>query len=406
MGQGGDLPLSHLRVVDFTATMAGAYATMWLGVMGAEVIKVESRLQPDTTRRLRRTPSGDVEQSLDPRRAYFDALNQSKLGVTLNLRDPRGLDLARSLIAISDVLVEGFSTGVMERFGLGYEQVKALQPNILYASVSGYGRSGPLASYIAYGPTIAGYSGLDHLTGYRHGAIGTVIGGFDAVPALFAAFGLLAALQRGEQGPLALDLSMADAHLWTSAEALIEYGLRGTVRGPTGNRHPRHLQGVYRCQGSDRWVAVTVETDQQWSALCQVIDAVALASDAAMATPEGRLRQQDRIDAAIEAWTRRRTPEEAAESLQRAGIAAGPVLSPAQAIEDAHLWQRGMFQKQEVAGMGQAVLPRLAIRMDGQPSGRYTRAPGLGEQNGVVFKELLGLDEAAYRKLVQGRVIF
>ncbi|MCZ6874661.1 MAG: CoA transferase, partial [bacterium] len=302
-----DLPLAGIRVLDLSWIIAGPTATRFLAMMGAEVIKVGSARRPD--------PSS--------RGAPFQAYNQSKLSAALNLSKPQGLELAKQLIAVSDVLIENFAAGVIERLGLGYDVVSTVKPDIIMVASSGTGHSGPHKDYVAYGSLLQHYTGWNSISGYPHREL--IKGGLWADPwvGLELAMITVAALNHRAQSGVGqyIDLSMAEALSASIAEAILDYQMNGKTPQPQGNRDTHDApHGVYHCAGEDRWIAIAVTNGAEWQALCGVLDRADLASDAQLLHADGRQKRQEELDTAITAWTRRHTDYEAMHHLQAAGV--------------------------------------------------------------------------------------
>jgi len=387
-------PLEDVRVVDFSWVLTGPICTRYLAALGAEVIKVESAARPD----------------LSQRDLGWEELNPSKRSITLNLTEPRARDLARQLIAHSDVVVENFSTGVMERLGLDYPSLRATNPRIIMASSSALGRTGPDRERVAYGTLIQCFTGWAALSAHpgrppqSSGGIWT-----DPLTAGFETVLVLAAIWRRRAGGVGgfVDLSMAETTICSLPEPILAWCLNQAILEPRGNRHPRWApQGCYPAAGTDRWVALSVQSDSQWATLCRVIGRADLLADARLATAAGRRAAHDAIDVAIAAWTATRTGAAAAECLQANGIAATPTLAPADVVHDAHLVERGFATPIERLDGSTSMTLGVPWLIDRQRPNQFRRPPRLGEDNGYVFKELLGLADAEYEALRAERVIY
>ena len=253
-----ELPLDGIRVVDLSWIIAGPTATRILAAMGAEVIKVGSARRPD--------PS--------TRGPAFQVYNQSKLYCALNISTPKGLELAKQLLAVSDVVIENFAVGVIERLGLSYEVISAKRPDIIMVSSSGTGHSGPHKDYVAYGSLLQHYTGWNSISGYPHSE--PVRGGLWADPwvgmelamVTVAALNGRAVTGRGQY----IDFSMAEALTASIPEAILDYQMNHRVREPMGNRDDWYApHGLYHCAGEDRWVAIAVTNDEEWNSLCWLI---------------------------------------------------------------------------------------------------------------------------------------
>jgi len=387
-------PLDGVRIVDFSWVMAGPICTKYLAALGADVIKIESRTRPD----------------LSHRNASWEEINPSKRSITLNLKEERARDLVRKLIAMSDIVIENFSTGVMERLGLGYPALRELNPRIIMASASGFGRTGPQRDLVAYGTLLQCYTGWAGLSAYP-GRAPTSSGGVwtDPLTACLEAFLLMAAIwrqRRTGQGRF-YDLSMSETMIAALPEPILEWVLAGTVLEPRGNRDPLVApQGCYPAAGDDRWLALSVLDDAAWPKLCAAIGRPDLADDPDLATAVGRQARHDELDQAISAWTRHRDEWEAARALQAAGVAATPTLTAFDVVRDEHLAARSFVSEVERLEGGIRHTLGTPWMIDGERPDRFRRAPRVGEDNEYVFKTLLGLPDAEYDRLVQEQVIY
>jgi benzylsuccinate CoA-transferase BbsF subunit len=275
--------LQGVRVADFGWVLAGPYATMLLGYMGAEVIKIESRRRPDEQRIAHRAGfSSELDAS-----SNFLEVNFNKKSVTLNLSTKEGAELARQIVATSDVVVENMRPGVMNRLGLGYPDLSAVKPDIIMVSISGWGQSGPLREYTAYAPCFASFGGLAHLIGYADGEPNTGTSAMDARSGTAAAFAALMALnirQRTGQGQY-IDLASGEALSCLVGDATMEYVLTGQSPARAGNRDTMMApHNCYRCQGDDKWISIAVATDEEWASLGQAMGNPAWAQDPAFVT--------------------------------------------------------------------------------------------------------------------------
>ena len=387
------LPLEGTRVLDLSWIIAGPTATRFLAMMGAEVIKVGSARRPD--------PS--------TRGAAFQAYNQSKLYAALNISKPEGLELAKRLVAASDVVVENFAAGVIERLGLGYETLRAVKPDIIMISSSGTGHSGPDKDYVAYGSLLQHYTGWNTVSGYPHRE--PIKGGLWADPwvGMELAMVAVAALNHrvvSGQGQY-VDFSMAEALSATIPEAVLHYQMNGGVKEPIGNRDEWDApHGVYHCEGSDRWVAIAVTNDEEWEALCRVIARPDLASDPRFADANGRREHENEIDPAISEWTCGLEDFEAAQLLQQAGVPAGPSLDVSRVFHEPQLRESGYFSRLQTSDGELRDLPGVPWRFKDQPEPYITAAPVLGQHNDYVYGELLGLSEPEVKQLVEQQIIY
>lgn len=390
------LPLEGIRVVDFSQIQAGPQCTLWLGVMGAEVIKVESQQRPDLLRQYARTRYGGPDVGLN-RSPIYSSLNLNKKSCTLNLTQPRAIELVKDIVSLSDVVVENFSSGVMERLGLDYDSLRQVKPDIIMLSISGLGRTGPERNYLAYAAIIHAFTGLCSLSGYP-GDTPNLMGVMwsDVLAAQTAAFAVVAALHhrsRTGQGQY-IDLAMSEATLSLIPEAVMDYTMNGRVRGCEGNRNDIMApHGCYPCQGEDKWVALAVANDEEWQAFCQAVGRPEWTVDERFADQLGRWQNQDEIDRLVAEWTLRHTRHQVMEVLQRFGIAAGPSTTAIDLLDDPHLRERGFFFETNHPEMGKHILVRTPWNVNGQTTGKYEPAP------------LLGLTQAEIDSLVEEKVI-
>jgi crotonobetainyl-CoA:carnitine CoA-transferase CaiB-like acyl-CoA transferase len=379
----GGLPLAGVRVIDFSWVIAGPTATRYLAAMGAEVIKVEA------------PGRGDPGRASE----LHSVLGQGKRAIVLDLKNPEAIALARALAAQSDLLIENFATGVMDRLGLGAAELAAVNPKLIYVSASGLGREGPEARAVAYGTLLqcyAGFAGLNRHPG-RPPRVG--LAWLDPMCGLMLAFIAAAALWRRRQtGAVArVDFSMLEAMLWTMAEPLIEAQL-GTPPQPRGNRSDRHVpHGAYQCAGEDSWLSLVVADDVQWRGLCAI--APGLAPFAGLGAA-GRRTARATIDDALAAWAGGQDAAEAARGLRQAGIAAAALASSADLFADPHLRARGFW---EAAQGGD--LPGLPWQASfGRKNGP---APALGADTERVLRSVLELSDteiaALHRSGASGR---
>jgi crotonobetainyl-CoA:carnitine CoA-transferase CaiB-like acyl-CoA transferase len=389
----GALPLTGVRVVDLSWIIAGPTATRFLAMMGAEVIKIGSARRPD--------PS--------TRGAPFQAYNQSKRYAALNMSKPEGLALVKQLLAISDVVVENFAAGVIERLGLGYDVVAAVKPDMIMVSSSGTGHSGPHKDYVAYGSLLQHYTGWNGISGYPNRE--PIKGGLWADPwvGMELAMVTLAALNHKAvtgEGQY-IDLSMAEALSASIPEALLDYQMNGDIRAPQGNRDEWDApHGVYPCAGEDCWIAIAVTSDAEWQALCGVIERPDLAVDANLSSAAGRRQHGDALDAAITLWTRHQDDETAMHRLQAAGVPAGPSLDIARVYQHPQLREGGYLTPLRTSDGEMRDLPGLPWRFAELSDHRITAAPVLGQDNAYVYQELLGLSEAEVARLVEAQIIY
>ena len=404
------LPLEGIRVIDFTQVQAGPQATVWLSVMGADVIKIESNKRPDLLRVYFQLRDGKLETNYN-KSAPFASLSHTKKSCTLNLRKPKAVDLVKELIKKSDVVVENFSTGVMERLGLGYSTLAMLKKEIIMLSISGFGKEGPEKNHVAYAPVIHAYCGLASLTGYTKGKPETVMGAFwaDVIGAQAGAFALLSALhhlKKTGQGQY-IDLSMTEATLSTLPEAVMDYTMNNNIRESAGNRDDIMApHGCYCCKGDDKWVAIAVSSEEEWIAFCNAIGNPAWTTEQKFCDPISRWLNQDELDNLIQEWTKNHKPYEIMKIMQNAGVAAGPSVNIEELSHDPHLEAREFFFEMDHPEMGKGRLACLPGKPVPTPLGNYQPAPLIGEHNDYVLGELLGLSQHEISQLIDEEVVY
>ena len=399
--------LAGVRVADFSWVLGGPICTKYLALMGAEVIKVETRRRIDIFRMRARGADGQPLVNQGP---SFNAINHSKLSCTLNLTKPEAVDIAKRLVGVSDVVIENFAFGVMDRLGLGYAVLRKINPAIIMLSSSGLGRTGPDREVVAYGNNLQAFTGLTGLIGYeggRHRGIGT--SWTDQLTGVTAAFAILAALhhRRRTGAGQFIDLSMTEATLAQLPEAILDYTMNGRVQRPMGNQHGTCApHNCYPCIGHDKWVAITVQNNAEWRGLCQAMERPDLAEDERFADQYRRWLNRAALDAIVADWTRQHTSYGAMEILQNAGVPAGPSLNAKELVEDPQLRSRGLFVEADHPEAGRKQGYTLPWQMDPAPALNYKAAPLLGEHNEYVFSKPLGLDLGEIERLRAELVIY
>ena len=408
-GAPGGGPLRGVRVLDLSWVWAGPHCTLILGALGAEVLKVESSRRLDLTRRAsvhaRELPPGPN------RNGYFNHLGQHKKSVGIDLSQPEGRDLVLRLAGECDVFVANFGTGVLERMGLGPDDLLAVNPDLTVALISAFGQDGPWRLYTGYGPLISPLAGLSAVTGYAEDgrprdvnmAYGDPNGGVHAAIAVAAS--LVARDLHGEGGQV-IDVSMWEAMVCTAFEGWMNHALGGEPYAPMGNRDPEVAPcNVYPCRGDDEWIAVSAGSAKEWESLCGAIGRPELASDPRFSSPPARKANEDELDRIVSDWCRSRDRWAAAEALQAAGVAAFPSASSADLRTDPHLAARGAFHEFEHPEVGVRAHFRTPWRWTRRANGTGRRAPCLGEHTVEVLRDVLGLTEDEIADLAEREVV-
>jgi len=332
--------LEDLRVVEFTSGMAGPWIGRFMAHCGAEVIKVESRKHPSVVRLYvpPRAPEQGTQPQLSP---WFTDWDAGKKFVALDLTRPEAVELAKRLVARADVVVENQSAGVMDKLGLGYEQLRAAKPDIILFSTSGYGDTGPDRSFVTWGPNIEALSGSSALSGFpQRECTVTQYAYPDPVSALHGLVAVMCALEhraRTGEGQY-VNLSQFEATVAAIGHLMLEPLATGREPQKLANRsRDQAPHGCYRCRGEDRWCVIAVSNDAEWERFCEVLGRPPWAQDPRFATLDSRIENADALDVRVEEWTAGRTAEDVMSALQAAGIAAGVV----QNVEDEEGDRRG-----------------------------------------------------------------
>ncbi|GAC1317596.1 MAG: CaiB/BaiF CoA-transferase family protein [Collimonas sp.] len=386
------LPLTGIRVVDFTRVLAGPFCTALLGDLGAEIIKVEP-------------PHGDDYRAVGPMKndesAMFTVMNRNKKSVVLDLKNPEGRTVAREIAMRADIVVENFRPGVAEKLGIGYAALKELNPNIIYVSVSGFGQNGPAAHRPAYDIVIQAMSGLMDATGSADGAptlIGEAIS--DVLSGLFASWGALVALYSRERTGLGthVDVSMFDSTLAFAATSVSRYLFTGKEPVRVGNRHPLSAPfGVFRAK--DGHYVLAVLNNKLFQRLAAVIGCPAIVDDARFLSDELRAVNEPALRACIEAWSGSLEMEEVNRILEAAAIPVAPIWNIRQALTSEQSMFRGFLTATDDPKLPGLQLPSQPIKFSAFQGNRVTRAPRLGEHTDQTLRELLGMAETKILEL-------
>ena len=394
-------PLSGVRVADFSVHAAGPFAGMILASLGADVIKIESAARLDITRRPH-AMYGKPPSS-------FEQVNASKRSVTLNLKEPRALELAYDLVRISDVVLENFRPGVMDRLGLGYPQLREIKPDVIMVSLSSNGQTGPEARYAGYAPMFAALGGLGYLTGYPDGPPVELRHAMDHTGGMMAAFSAVAALcaHRNHQVGQRADVAVRDIATAFMGHALMDTAMNQRDAQRMGNRDDAMApHGVFPCAGEDQWITIAVADDAEWDTLKRAMRNPAWADADDYGDAFLRWQNQDPLEACLSEWTTGRDAFELTNLLQEAGIAAFPSLSADQLMEDPHLSAREVFPLTTDPDRGQQRAVAPPWRFSETPTDPLRWTPELGQNNQEVFCGLLGMDEAELAALQEAQIVW
>jgi crotonobetainyl-CoA:carnitine CoA-transferase CaiB-like acyl-CoA transferase len=400
-------PLKGVRLTEFTSAWAGPYATCLLGFLGAEVIKVESRARLDHSRHLAfstgRRFTGPDESDV------FNNLNLNKKSVTLNLKEPEAVVIAKKLAAVSDIVMENMRPGVMPRLGLGYDALREIKPDIIYLSSSACGQQGPEREYVGYAPTFAALGGISYITGYEDWPPSNFMGAIDLRSATTAAASMLAALvqkQRTGKGQY-IDMASQESIAVLIGDVILDYVLNGRVQTRKGNKGYRSApHNAYPCAGEDRWISIAAATEEEWKGLCRAMDRPELMEDVRFARMEDRYENQEALDRIIAEWTKDKDGYDLAVRLQKAGVPAAPTLNSKGLFRDSHLHDRGVYLRVRHPVIGDNWVIAPPWRLSETPAGVHRHGPLLGEHNQSVFGELLGMTAEEIKRLEEGKIIY
>ena len=389
-----ELPLAGIRVIDFSTTVAGPSAVRHLADFGAQVIKIESLAHPDTLRAA--TPYADRVAGVN-RSGYFAAYNAGKLSLSLNMRKPEAIEIVRRLVEQSDVLVEAFVPGVMGRWGLTYEQVSAWNPRIIMASHSLQGQSGPHSRHRGYGQIASSMSGWYDLTGEEDGEpLGPYSAYTDFICWPFLVTAVLVALEvREETGKgQYIDHAQLESSIHFLSAPLLDLQIIGNMTTRHGNHEDYACpNNVYLCVGPDRWIAITVDSNVAWVAMCNELRHPEVVQDTRYIDLAARKAHEAELDEMISGWTVAHDAFALADRLQATGVAAGAVARAEDLFTDPQLRHRGFFRRLPHAELGEHAVLTQSFRIDDWRPGPWRAAPLMGEHTHEICTEILGMTE-------------
>ncbi len=415
------LPLEGIRILDMTVVWAGTYCATLLADMGAEVIRLESIVRlPPITRGYMPYPPKEVIEGLpafvagmpdrEPghrpwnRYPLFNAHGRNKLGITVDLLQPSGMDIFKRLVAVSDAFVENNVTETMDKLGISYELMREVNPRIIMLRMPAYGNSGAYRNYRSLGVHMEGVIGHTIVRGYEDmdPSSSTNVFAADAAGGAQGAFAMLAALRyrrRTGKGQL-IELAQAENMMSYTGRFFMDYAMNGRTARTLGNRHTSAVQGCYPCAGDDRWVNITLNDDADWQAFCAAIGSPCWCDDARFATHSSRRKHQDALDARIAGWTRTLDNYEVMRLLQAAGVVAGTVMDQRDAFADSHLQERDIFESvyHEDVG-GEHLYVGAPYKMSETPIRIRSGPVRLGADNEYVYKQILGVSDDEYAEL-------
>ena len=394
MEKGNLLPLEGIRVVEFTTAWVGPGCGLMLAEMGAEVIKVDNPALPDLHRRI--LPFAEGKQGLN-RAGLFAVFNRGKKECILDLKKPDGVETAKHLVKISDIVITNFAPRVMDNLGLGYSVLKEVKPDLIMVAASGYGATGPDKDCLAYGAVLEAYAGLDSLIGYPGGPpLGCGLPISDHTAATLCAFAALAALHHRDltgEGQY-IDFSEVEGLLACMPEAVMEFTMNGRIPQPQGNKDDYMApHGCYRCQGEDKWVAIAIQTEEEWQDLCLAMGSPEFCKDERFRDRLNRLENDDSLNQIITEWTSKYSHMEIMKKLQNANIAAVPVYNAEEFYNDPHIRDREYLVTCDHPEVGQRELPGVFAKLSETPGMVQRREPLLNEHTDWVLNTLLASED-------------
>lgn len=390
-----------LQIVSFSWAIVGPLTMKYFADYGANVIRIESSTYPDANRI--NAPMKDGISGIN-RAGYYNFYNANLQSMTLNMRHPKGLDVAKRLVAKADVVMENFAAGVMEKWGLSFDVLKEIKPDIIMLRQSGFGTPGPYAKLPAFGMTLAGITGIPNFIGWPDSSplpIG-VAAYTDYICPRFASAALIAALDyRNKTGKgQCLDLSQFETSLYFILPAILDNEVNGREPSRVGNKCSYAApHNVYRCQGDDRWCAIAVITEEQWESFCKVTGNNSLVKDPKFATILPRKKNEGELDTIVEAWTVERTPEEVMEKMQAAAVPAAVVQNAADVYEDPQLKHREAHWQLSHPEIGLTSHLGSAFQLSDTPAQGRTPAPCMGEHTEQVCHEFLNMSDEEFVQL-------
>lgn len=412
------LPLEGVHILDLSWYGAGPIGVKVLGDLGAEVVHLESANRLDGLRQV--GPKAPGQEGSVNTSSYFNNFNSSKKGITLNLNHPKARPLFEKLVAWADVVVANFTPDTMRRWGLSYEELRRVKPDIILVLLPAVGMEGPRSHYRGFGTGIKSIAGLDYITHHPgrppHGPPGAypdyVINCGHGAIAIMAALIHKRLTGEGQY----IEVAQYESTVNAADTVVLEYTVNGRIQEARGNRLPYAApHGVYRClgdggatsSGQDRWCAIAVFNDEQWQALCEVMGDPEWAEDPRFATLQGRKAYEDELDSLVTEWTSQRTAEEVMFLLQEAGVPAG-ILQTNQDLQDRdpHLRARGYYVYLDHPETGRAAYDNVPFVLSGIPRTLRAPAPLLGQHNVEVYREIVGLSEEEIAQLVAEQVIY
>jgi len=395
--------LSGIKVVGFAWQALGALVDRYLAHLGAEVIRIESSFRPDAQR------AGPVYKDRTPginRAGYYNNYNSGKYGITLNMKHPEAVKIAKKLVARADLVTDNFTGGVLESWGLGYDELIKIKSDIIMVRMGMMGNTGPQRKFRGHGMHLAALSGVGDLIGWPDrdpcGSPGAYTDYFGCHFGAIAVLGALSYRHRTGRGQY-IDMAQRESTVYTVAVPMLDYTVNGRVLERMGNRSAYHAaapHGSYRCLGNDRWCAIAVYSDEEWGSFCEVIGNPAWTKEPRFATLSDRRKNDVALDRNVEEWTTRFPPEDVMAKMQAHGIAAGVVKNGKDIHEDPQLEHRHHFSVQNHSEIGHYKCSSPSFKLSLTPAEVRMPAPCLGEHNEYVMTQVLGMSDEAFVRLM------
>jgi len=396
--------LEGIRIVEFGWAVVGPLTTSWAGNYGAEVIKIETNTRPDIIRSM--TPFINDEKDID-KSLFFGRENSSKYSMALNLRHPDGIQLAKKIIEKSDIVLDSYTSGVMDKYSLGYEDLKKIKPDIIMLSSCMYGQTGALRKMPGYGVPLTAISGISYLCGWPDRAPTGPYGSYTdyLVPRfnLLALIGALDYRRRTGEG-VYIDASQLESSVQFVAPLILDYGVNQRIGHCDGNSSPIAVpHSVFPCSGKERWCAIAVFNAEEWTGFCDALEAPPWSREARFSSFEGRKENEGDLNKLIAEWTRTRSAREVMEIMQAHGVAAGVVNNGEDLANDPHLAHNGYYSELEHPKMGSISYPAHSIEFSNCEQ-KVKRSPCLGEHTEQICKEVIGLSDREFETLFEAGV--
>jgi benzylsuccinate CoA-transferase BbsF subunit len=397
-----DKVFADLKVAAFNWAMVGPLTLKFLADYGATVVRVETSLRPCVTRTS--APFKDNLPGIN-RSGYFNHFSANMMSLSLNMNTPQGLGVAKDLIAWADVVMENFTPGVMDKWDLGYEELKKIKPGIIMVRQNGFGIEGPYKNLAAFGMILAAIAGIPNYIGWPDGGpLPIGVGAYtDCISPRLASAALIAALDyrdRTRKGQL-IDLAQFETALYFLLPGLLDAAVNKREPVRNGNAVSYAApHNVYPCKGKERWCTIAATNEAQWAALCKTIGSPELAADPRFDTLQHRKKNESALDAVMEAWTIDRAPEEVMTVLQSAGVPAGIVENSADIFQDPQLRTRGLFWPMEHSEMGMFTHLGSSMVLSKTPAQASTPSPCIGEHNEYVLTKILGKTDEEFVELL------